>query len=160
MIIGIDPGPKVQSCVLYDNNAKRVLECRSFYFPSEIDAMQSWVKSHPVACEWVESFGMAVGKEIFQTVFNIGVIHQALNVRLIPRKDVKMHLCNSMRAKDGNIRQALLDAIGPVGTKKNPGPLFGVSNHYWAALAIAFVASEFQQGTATEAKFHKDVTHV
>jgi hypothetical protein len=47
-----------------------------------------------------------------------------------------------MRAKDPNVRQALLDKIGPVGTKKNPGPLYGVSGHGWSALAVAVYASE------------------
>jgi hypothetical protein len=47
-----------------------------------------------------------------------------------------------MRAKDANIRQALIDRFGAVGTKKMPGPLFGVSSHYWAALAVAVYAAE------------------
>lgn len=156
MIVGIDPGPIVQSCVLYDESARRVAQCQSFSFPAEIDALQCWMRSYPVACEWVESFGMAVGKEVFQTVFNIGVIHQALNVRLIPRKDVKLFLCQSMRAKDANIRQSLIDELGVVGTKKNRGPLFGVSQHYWAALAVAYTAASFAQ-TEREATFHKEV---
>jgi len=56
---------------------------------------------------------------------------------LVFRRDVKMHLCGSARAKDANIRQALLDRLGPVGTKKAPGPLYGVKSHIWAALAVA-----------------------
>ena len=36
-----------------------------------------------------------------------------------------------------NIRQALLDLIGPQGTKKAPGPTYGVRSHEWAALAVA-----------------------
>jgi hypothetical protein len=42
-----------------------------------------------------------------------------------------------MRAKDANIRQALIDKLGAVGTKKAPGPLYGISGHLWAALAVA-----------------------
>jgi len=38
----------------------------------------------------------------------------------IYRKDEKMNICHSMRAKDSNIRQALIDRFGIVGTKKNP----------------------------------------
>lgn len=57
------------------------------------------------------------------------------------RRAVKLHLCGSMRAKDGNIRQALVDRFGgqaqAVGTKKAPGPLFGLSSHRWSALAVA-----------------------
>jgi hypothetical protein len=59
------------------------------------------------------------------------------NVTRVFRKDVKLHLCNSPRAKDANVRQALLDRLGPQGTKKAPGPTYGVKSHEWAALAVA-----------------------
>ena len=38
----------------------------------------------------------------------------------IYRKEEKMNICHTMRAKDSNIRQALIDRFGEVGTKKNP----------------------------------------
>jgi hypothetical protein len=97
---------------------------------------------------------MAVGQEVFRTVFQIGRMQQQLGpVRLIPRRDVKLTLCGSARAKDTNIRQALIDAIGEVGTKKNPGPLYGVAGHYWAALGVAYTASQCEP-TEHEAFFH------
>ncbi|HBC95047.1 MAG TPA: hypothetical protein DCZ10_19680, partial [Pelotomaculum sp.] len=52
------------------------------------------------------------------------------------RKDEKINLCGSMRAKDGNIRQALIDRFGIVGTKKSPGWFYGVSKDVWAAIAV------------------------
>jgi len=89
---------------------------------------------------------------VFQTCVEIGRFREAAarhtgdeNIQFVFRKDVKMHLCQSMRAKDGNIRQALLDRFGPVGTKKTPGPLFGVKSHVWAALAVAVTASETKE---------------
>ena len=53
-----------------------------------------------------------------------------------------MHLCGHPRAKDPNIRQALLDRFGPgrekaLGTKKAPGALYGIKGDEWAALAVA-----------------------
>ena len=44
-----------------------------------------------------------------------------------------------MKAKDSNIRQALIDRFGPVGTKKNPGWFYGVSKDVWAAIAVGGV---------------------
>lgn len=94
-----------------------------------------------LAIEWIESQGMAVGKETFITVRWIGRFMQAWRdpeaVKMITRRSVKLHLCGSMKAKDKNIRQALLDLIGPQGTKKDPGPTYGVSSHAWQALAVA-----------------------
>ena len=96
-----------------------------------------------VICESVECYGMAVGKSVFQTCYTIGRIMQVAGDRfvLMTRREVKLHLCNSARAKDANIRQALLDRWGgkavAIGNKKNPGPLHGVKSHAWSALALA-----------------------
>lgn len=94
-----------------------------------------------LAIEMVASYGMPVGAEVFETVRWIGRFQQAFRdpnaVRFVYRKDVKMHLCGSMKAKDANIRQALIDKLGPPGTKANPGPTYGVKSHAWAALAVA-----------------------
>lgn len=98
-----------------------------------------------LALEMVASYGMAVGREVFDTVRWIGRFQQAWHdpeaVRLVFRKDVKLHLCGNLRAKDANIRQALLDQLGPAGTKKAPGNTYGVKSHAWSALAVAVTAS-------------------
>jgi hypothetical protein len=98
-----------------------------------------------LALEMVASYGMAVGRDVFETVRWIGRFQQAWRdpeaVRLVYRKDVKMHLCGTMKAKDPNVRQALLDQLGPPGTKKAPGNTYGVKSHAWSALAVAVTAS-------------------
>lgn len=105
-----------------------------------------------LALEMVASYGMAVGKDVFETVRWIGRFQQAWkrpdDAMLVYRRDVKLHLCNSAKAKDANIRQALLDLFPrtgggktpQVGTKTQPGPLYGVSSHAWSALAVAITA--------------------
>lgn len=105
-----------------------------------------------VAIEMVASYGMAVGKDVFETVRWIGRLQQACRdpeaVRLVYRRDVKMHLCGNSKAKDANVRQALLDLFPgagggktpQIGTKALPGPLYGVSSHAWSALAVAVTA--------------------
>lgn len=104
--------------------------------------------TNDVAIEMVACYGMPVGKEVFDTCVWIGRFYEtALRYRLngatlIYRRDVKMHLCGSARAKDGNIRQALIDKIGPQGIKKAPGPTYGVKSHAWAALAVAVTFDE------------------
>jgi hypothetical protein len=94
-----------------------------------------------LAIEMIASYGMPVGREVFETCVWIGRFQQAWRepdaVRLVYRKDVKLYLCGSPRAKDGNIWQALKDKLGEVGTKKAPGPLYGVQSHARAALAVA-----------------------
>lgn len=92
----------------------------------------------PLVIEMVASFGMAVGKEVFETVWWTGRFCQAWRgeFRRLYRMQVKMHLCHTSRAKDANIRQALIDKLGPAGTKKSPGPTYGVSKDIWSALAV------------------------
>ena len=98
----------------------------------------------------VECYGMPVGREVFRTVLWTGRIVEhykaaGVPVYLVTRRQVKLHLCNSARAKDANVRQAILDrfaGIGggkcpQVGTKSHPGPLYGVKSHLWAALGVA-----------------------
>jgi len=96
------------------------------------------------ALEMVACYGMSVGREVFDTCLWIGRYIERCKTpyRLVYRKDVKLHLCNSPRAKDGNVRQALIDKHGAQGTKKNPGPLYGVTSHIIAALAVADYALE------------------
>lgn len=102
-----------------------------------------------LAVEMIASYGMAVGKEVFETCVWIGrfvqVWHDPGAVQLVYRKDVKMHLCGTTQAKDANVRRAILDlyprsgggATPQVGTKARPGPLYGVSTHAWAAIGVA-----------------------
>ena len=101
-----------------------------------------------IVIEKVESFGMAVGAEVFETVYWSGRFAEAaypIPVERIGRKAVKMHLCGSMRAKDANIRQALIDRYGgpdAIGKKASPGPLYGISGDVWSALAVAVTYSD------------------
>ncbi|MFA4871284.1 MAG: hypothetical protein WC623_24000 [Pedobacter sp.] len=89
--------------------------------------------------------GMAVGETVFETVFWTGVFATAIDdtypesVIRVPRKDVKMHLCGTMRAKDSNIIQVLKDRFEPeLQPKQRPkGLLKGVKADIWQALALA-----------------------
>lgn len=101
--------------------------------------------------EEIQSYGMAVGREVFQTVFWSGRFVQAWERRgeftwsLLPRRDVKLALCGSPRAKDANIRQALIDRYGGQSCIKKGGPLAGIKSHLWSALALAVTYQEQQR---------------
>lgn len=153
MILALDPGTSKTGVVLYDG--ERVLEsgvmdnAEMLHFIKA--ALYPWPCPH-LAIEMIASYGMAVGREVFETCVWIGRFQQAWHtpeaVRLVYRKDVKLHLCGSPRAKDPNVRQALIDlfpATGggktpQIGTKAQPGPLYGVSSHAWPALGVAITA--------------------
>jgi len=142
-LVALDPGPEQTAVVVWDD--ARVLHAE--IMPSSSVTAFVVMQQLPVACEHLQCFGMAVGKEVFETAYWIGEVRHAcaalgLEFHRVYRSEEKMALCQSMRAKDANIRQALIDRFGIVGTKKNPGPLFGIANDLWSALAVAVVCSE------------------
>lgn len=146
MILAIDPGPTDSGYALYHGGS--VSGCGVLGNEHMLAVVESWgmADGNQCAIEMIASYGMAVGREVFETCVWIGRFQQMWRnpkaVRLIYRKDVKLHLCGSPRAKDTNIRQALIDKLGAPGTKKAPGPTYGVKSHAWPALAVAVTASE------------------
>lgn len=145
LIIAIDPGPESSAVVVWDGTRPHLYEEMINF-----DLLE-WVRHDApnveMAVEMIACYGMPVGAETFETCLLIGRLQeiwitQGNPFQLVYRKDVKMHICGTMKAKDGNIRQALIDKLGVVGTKKNPGPLYGISNHLWSALAVAVTAQE------------------
>lgn len=145
MILAIDPGTTHSGWVLYDGKYPQVCGV------TENHELLGIINHHQgrVAIERVVSYGMAIGFETICTIEWIGRFLQAAGAdrtRLIPRKEVGKHVCNDGRAKDPNIRQALIDRWGgkaeAIGNVKKPGPLFSVKSHAWSALAVAVTAHE------------------
>ena len=140
-IFAIDSGPEHSAFVIYKGG--EILD--SGYVPNaEMRQILIGREYDVCALEMIASYGMAVGKSVFETCVWIGRFAEVarVDVELIFRKEIKLFLCGTMRAKDANVRQALLDLIGPQGTKKTPGPTYGIKSHTWAALAVAVYAAQ------------------
>ena len=139
-VLAIDPGTTESGWVLYDGS---VIDSGVSQNEALIDQL-AHEDADLMAVEMIASYGMAVGQDVFETCVWIGRFIQAAPIphKLITRQKVKLHVCKSPKAKDANIRQALIDKIGPAGTKKSPGPTYGVKSHAWAALAVAVTAVE------------------
>ena len=141
ILVGLDPGPAQTAFVIFDG--KQIVD--HGIWPNEALAHHYLWKQRNIWCEMIASYGMAVGKEVFETCVWIGRFIELAKaasgkeLTRIHRKEIKLLLCNSLRAKDANVRQALLDLVGPQGTKREPGPTYGIKSHEWAALAVASV---------------------
>lgn len=140
MITAIDPGTHQSAIVQWDGEKivrKMLVTNRDALLFCDVMPDQG-----RVAIEMIAAYGMPVGRDVFETCVLIGRMEQILAGRGIEatrvlRREVKMHLCASARAKDSNIRQALVDRLGAPGTKKNQGCTYGIKKDLWAALALA-----------------------
>ena len=150
-IFAIDPGyTKSAYCVYHPDThvVREFAKVDNDMLRAIITASTVW--EYEYAVEMIASYGMPVGREVFETCLWVGryqeIIHRYNKpFELIYRKDVKQHLCGNLKAKDSNIRQSIMDlfpATGGgkkpvIGTKAEPGPLYGVSNDVWAAVGVA-----------------------
>ena len=164
MILALDPGPEKTAYVWmagdfiissgYVSNQMMLAIIDDY-----VDSRNKGYESPSLLCvEMISSYGMPVGAEVFETCVWIGRFIEAWDghYRKIYRKDVKLALCGNMRAKDPNVRQALIDRFGPgkekaIGTKAHRGPLYGISGDMWSALAIAVVAAGSESTNARRA---------
>lgn len=143
-LLGIDPGNEESAYVIINenyiilekgkiSNNELLKMCKTNCFGEQ------GIAAEHLAVEMVASYGMAVGQTVFDTCVWIGRFIEALNkpYTKIYRIEEKTNICHDSRAKDANIRQALIDRFGIIGTKKSPGFFYGVKKDIWAAFAVA-----------------------
>lgn len=150
LILAIDPGSTESGYVLLDENLKP-LEFGKFINENIRQELRRNIEKYghdlKIAIEMVASYGMAVGREVFETCVWIGrfiemVESYNMNAQLIYRKDEKMNLCHSMKANDSTITQALVDRFAygirnhGKGTKKEKGWFYGFKKDIWQAYAV------------------------
>lgn len=111
------------------------------------------------AIEMVASYGMPVGSEVFDTCVWIGKFWECAprrDVTLIYRMEEKMALCHDSKAKDSNIRQALVDRFAEhdrksgKGTKANPDWFYGFGKDVWSAYAVGVTFLDKKQEEITQ----------
>lgn len=141
MILAIDPGPKQSAWLRMENgNIVDFGKCDNQFLLNLIPELREQFGGVELAIEGIASYGMAVGKEVFDTCIWIGRYIQEFGCqqyRLVYRMEVKNHLCHSSKANDSNIRQALIDRFGGPQETKKGGKLYGISKDVWSALAVA-----------------------
>lgn len=151
MILAIDPGCSLSAYVLMDKATYEPVEFGKIPNDEMLrkirqcnQALEAG-RSYGLAVEMVASYGMAVGVEIFETVFWIGRFWETARCPekcKIYRMGEKMNLCHNARARDSNIRQALIDRFARhdlkngKGTKSDPDFFYGFSRDVWAAYAV------------------------
>ncbi len=154
MIIGIDPGPTTSGLVVIS----RLMQVAHAVPAATTDEVVAEITHahdvEAVACEWLTSYGSAVGASVLDTARMVGRYEQAAHARglglaLRLRATVCTRLTGQARATDAQLHEAvraLYRARGLAtgggadpcrGIASRPGPLHAVRGHAWDALAVA-----------------------
>lgn len=146
VILAIDPGNEQSAFCLMNAYTYRPL-VHGKVDNKELLRLIDTMAFHVAVIERVSCFGMPVGRDVFDTCEWIGRFAQAFDERMIPvdyiyRPEEKINLCYSAKAKDANIKAALIERFAQhdykngKGTKTNPDWFYGFSADRWAAYAV------------------------
>jgi hypothetical protein len=144
LIIGIDPGTTESALVAfeYEPFPQEMVIVHKEYLPNM--EIENWLRQHSspedqLAIEFLQSYGMAVGQDVFMTCRWVGRFESAWgfldSTYLYARPSILTHTTGGVRGrKKSDVRKALMLRFG--GTKKGE-PLHGVRvDHESDALAV------------------------
>lgn len=156
LLIGLDPGSQATALVVYSTIVGRP-DYRATLPNDHVPAVLAGLYMPAIKALVIEQSkgytlpggrsGRFVPEQILETCEWIGYFRRCWGelggrTEKLDRRDVKLHLLGRASGTDAQIREALLDLVGPRGTKSDPGPTYGIKADQWAALAVAFVWAE------------------
>lgn len=147
---GIDPGTRESGLAVIDTESLTPLIAVKIDNMEITATLAKTMTEHgitpdeiEIAMEAVTSYGRPVGRETFDTCTWMGRFDEQLKKltgrypERVYRIEERKVLCGSGKATDKDIRRALIDRIGEPGTKKRPGPTYGIYRDAWSAVAVA-----------------------
>lgn len=121
-ILAIDPGNKKSGWLLFEPaDVLGGLKLVDFGISDNVTMRTSITSASQLIIETPKPQGMAMAAETMDTLIQIGrLVDRWVECRWLPpeswsyvfRQPVKLHLCGQARAKDKNVRQALIDRFG------------------------------------------------
>ena len=160
ILLAIDPGDAKSAFVFVDMETYKPLYVGKDTNDNVRTKITEYIKEHPVkhvAIEMIASYGMAVGKTVFMTCVEVGILTEYLRqlgceVDYIYRKDEKICMCGNMRAKDSNVYRALIDRFAKFdhrtgkGIKDKPDWFWGFKQDMWQSYAVAVTWLDVKHG--------------
>lgn len=169
VILSVDTGTLQSAYVQYDIEFSEILAFGKVENGALLDLIEELRCDH-LALEMFKSYGNILGDSVLQSCVWLGRFIERWQVctnyrgefTMIPRKTIVNAICHNPRAKDSNVRQALIDifnthpkaALGEripaIGSSKNKGPLYGISKDVWSALAVALAFKDLRTNEVKE----------
>lgn len=153
-ILAVDPGPRMSAYV--ELAGDRIVAHGKVGNIELLQKLRTTEPHGPLVVEMIAPYGKSVGREVFETCTWIGRYLEAWRGvgRLLERKEVKKALglqVGHRGSTDADVRRMLIARWSrklavpesgkaeqwAIGTKRAPGPLFGIVADQWAALAVA-----------------------
>jgi hypothetical protein len=118
MILGIDPGP-VESAYCLVDREYRIVAAGKVSTTSLLNGLRC-APPERVAVESIQSYGMVVGRSVFDTCYVIGRIQQVCDELkipcvLYPRQEYLRRICGGSHTKDSILRRSLALRFGGYG---------------------------------------------
>ena len=155
LLLAIDPGDKESAYCMIDSETLEP----GFFGKVPNEQLLGYIIGFTydaIVIERISSYGMAVGRNVFETCEWVGRFTQAALpavAEYVYRKEEKLHICKDSKARDANIRRALIDRFARhdlqsgKGTKKNPDFFYGFKADIWAAYAVGLTYLETREKT-------------
>lgn len=148
-VLALDPGNEETGFVLADKDTRKPIEFGKVPNRELADMMlNGTLKFDEFVTERMESMGTLIGRTVLEACEWVGRFSQiaeglGCGVNYVYRHEEKIHICNDSRAKDANIRRALIDRFAKTangkGTAKSPDFFFGFKSDIWSAYAVLTV---------------------
>jgi hypothetical protein len=104
--------------------------------------------------EWVRNYGGVVGEDVFRTAYMCGRVREVCDKYGVfhepTRPEIIKHFTGRTNLPKPEVRKVLLNRFGGDNAKKKGGPLHGITNHAWDALAVCVYLCEEVYGYGKE----------
>jgi len=145
-LIAIDTGPTITTYTRMKGGVPyRHETLENSLFCEWLRTTLAWERVDNVAVEMLVSYGTLQGNSVYDSILMVGRVQEICltamtPVTLVPASIKASTICHRSRGvKRTDMNNELLRLYGGKGTKKEPGPLYGVSKHAWSSLAVAHV---------------------
>lgn len=151
VLLAVDTGTRDSAYVAVDSDTYKIIEAKKVSNKKLMEIIRSEYYDECVV-EMFSSYGGGSGKTVFESLVMVGRVLEAQWWRdygeghVIPRIEVKKHICGTVNSNDASVIRALKDRFGERGTAKNKGWFYGVTADCWQAYALAVAYLDRQKG--------------